>query len=59
MDFTMVDAGDGLVRVGDVATLLGEADGDRITLAQLVAWSGDVQHAVLTSLGARPPRIYR
>jgi alanine racemase len=58
MDFTMVDAGDAQVRVGDVATLLGEADGDRITLAQLVGWSGDVQHAVLTSLGARPPRIY-
>lgn len=58
MDFTMVDAGDAPVRVGDVATLVGEAGGDRITLAQFVEWSGELQHAVLTSLGARPPRIY-
>ena len=46
------------VRVGDVATLLGDVGGDRITLAQLREWSGDIEHAVLTSLGARPPRIY-
>ena len=58
MDFTMADAGDTPVRVGDVATLLGEAGGDRITLPQFAEWSGELQHAVLTSLGARPPRIY-
>ena len=58
MDFTMVDAGDGPVQVGDVATLLGEAGSDRITLAQFVEWSGELQHAVLTSLGTRPLRIY-
>jgi alanine racemase len=58
MDFTMVDAGDVPVRAGDVATLLGESGGERITLAQFVEWSGELQHAVLTSLGVRPPRIY-
>ena len=58
MDFMMVDAGDVPVRVGDVATLLGEAGGERVTLAQFAEWSGEVQHAVLTSFGTRPPRIY-
>jgi len=58
MDFTMVDAGDLPVQVGDVATLLGEDGGDRITLAQFAEWSGELQHAVLTSLGGRPPRVY-
>jgi len=58
MDFTMVDAGETPVRVGDVATLLGEDGGERITLEQFAAWSGDLQHAVLASLGSRPPRIF-
>ncbi len=64
MDFTMVDVGDGLARVGDVATLLGgagdtrDAGAEPITLARFAEWSGDLQHAVLTSLGPRPPRIY-
>ncbi len=58
MDFTMVDVGETPVQVGDVATLLGEDGGERITLEQFAAWSGDLQHAVLTSLGSRPPRIF-
>ena len=59
MDFTMVDVGDAPARIGDVATLLGTADGETITLEQFAAWSGELQHAVLTSLGGRPPRVYR
>jgi alanine racemase len=67
MDFTMVDVGDGPARVGDVATLLGRGAGggapagraEVITIARFAGWSGELQHAVLTSLGPRPPRIYR
>ncbi len=58
MDLTMVDAGDHPVRVEDVATLLGAADGGQITLDEFCDWSGDLQRAVLTSLGPRLPRVY-
>lgn len=60
MDLTMIDTGERLARVGDVATLIGEGDGgkDRITLEEFSAWSGELQRAVLTSLGPRLPRVY-
>lgn len=58
MDLTMVETGDAPVAVGDVATLVGEADGERIGLEELCEWSGELQRAVLTSLGPRLPRVY-
>ena len=59
MDLMMVDTGERPARVGDVATLIGAGDGgDRITLEEFSAWSGELQRAVLTSLGPRLPRIY-
>lgn len=58
MDLTMIDVRDGRVAVGDVATLVGEADGLGNTLDQFAAWSGTVQHELLAGLGPRLPRIY-
>lgn len=58
MDLTLVDAGEVPVAVGDVATLLGEAYGQRITLAELSAASGVQPRGLLTALGPRLPRIY-
>jgi alanine racemase len=58
MDLTMVDVRDGRAAVGDVATLIGEADGLGNTLDQFAAWSGMLQHALLAGLGPRLPRIY-
>jgi alanine racemase len=60
MDLTMVDVGDGRATVGDVATLVGEADGGGLgnTLDQFAAWSGMLQHELLAGLGPRLPRIY-
>ncbi len=58
MDLTLVDAGETPVAVGDVATLLGEADGQRITLAELSAASGVQPRGLLTALGPRLPRVY-
>ncbi len=58
MDLTMVDVGDGRAAVGDVATLVGEADGLVNTLDQFAAWSGTLQHELLAGLGPRLPRIY-
>ncbi len=46
------------VTVGDVATLVGDANGQRTTLEQFAAWSGMLQREFLTGLGARLPRVY-
>ena len=66
MDFTMVDLGiagaggrtTGAVQVGDVATLIGEDGGARITLDEFASWCGDLQRELLTRLGPRLPRVY-
>jgi alanine racemase len=58
MDLTLVDVGDGTAAVGDVATLVGSADGSSITLGQVAAWSDALPHEYLTGLGPRLPRIY-
>jgi alanine racemase len=54
----MVETGDHPVAVGDVATLIGAEGDERITLEELSDWSGELQRAVLTSLGPRLPRVY-
>ena len=59
MDLTMLDVGDVPVAVGDVATLIGAVERERITLAEVAAWSEVVQWEVLTGLGSRLPRIYK
>ena len=58
MDYVMVETGGTAVAVGDVATLVGESRGGRITLEQFTAWSGELQREFLTGLGARLPRLY-
>lgn len=58
MDLVMVDAGDVAVRVGEVATLLGEADGQSLTLAEVSEASGVQPRGLLTALGRRLPRLY-
>jgi alanine racemase len=57
MDLTMIDVGDTVVELGDVATLLGADGGEVITLAQLAAWADESQYVVLTGLGPRLPRV--
>ncbi len=59
MDLTMIDVGEMPVAVGDVATLVGEAPGGRVTLEEFAAWSGALQRELLTGLGPRLPRFYR
>src|SRR3989442_3950879 len=58
MALVMVDVHEGRAAVGDVATLVGEADGLVNTLDQFAAWSGTLQHELLAGLGPRLPRIY-
>jgi alanine racemase len=59
MDLTLVDAGDAAVQPGDVATLIGAADGGTITLAECAGWGEMLQHELLTGLGPRLPRVYK
>jgi len=58
MDLTMVEIGDRPVTVGDVATLIGEADGACISLEEYAGWGNELHREVLTSLGSRLPRVY-
>lgn len=58
MDLTVVDltaAAD--ARVGDVATLIGEDAGQRITLEEVAGRAGTIGYEILTGLGKRLPRI--
>ncbi len=59
MDLVMVDVREGRAAVGDVATLVGEADGLSNTLDQFASWSETLPHELLAGLGPRLPRIYR
>ena len=58
MDLAIVEIGDRPVNVGDVATLIGEADGSRTSLEEYASWGDELHREVLTSLGPRLPRIY-
>ena len=46
------------VQVGDVATVIGDDQGDRITAEEVAEWSGTISYEVLTSIGARVERRY-
>jgi alanine racemase len=59
MDLTMVETWDAPPQVGDVATLVGMADGDCVTLEQFSGWAEVLQREFLTRLGSRLPRFYR
>jgi alanine racemase len=60
MDFTMVDLGPEpcRARVGDIATIIGEDDGDAITVDEFAEWAGTISYEVLTGLGSRLYREY-
>ncbi len=60
MDFVMLDVGpaNDSMRVGDVATLIGEDGGNEITLDEFAGWAGTISYEVLTGLGSRLSREY-
>ncbi len=59
MDFIMVDVGeDADVRVGDVATVVGDEGEEVITIDQFAAWSGTIAYETLTRFGLRLRREY-
>ncbi len=43
---------------GDEAILLGETDGERITVEDLAEWAGTIPYEILTNINTRVPRVY-
>jgi alanine racemase len=46
------------VQVGDLVTVIGEDQGERITAEDVAEWSNTISYEVLTSIGARVERRY-
>lgn len=59
MDVTVVNLSnvDG-VELGDVATLVGEDGGERITLEEVAGLAGTINYEILTGLTSRLPRVW-
>jgi alanine racemase len=58
MDQFMVDVGNDEIEVGDIATLLGNDGGERITAEQLADLIGTINYEVTSRVPSRVPRIY-
>jgi len=59
MDLTMIDVTDiGETKPGDEVVLLGRQGNAEISADEMAAWSNTISYEILTSIGARVPRIY-
>lgn len=59
MDLTTVDVTDiGGVQQGDEVVLLGRQGNAEISADEMAAWSNTISYEILTSIGARVPRIH-
>jgi alanine racemase len=60
MDLTMVDVTDiAGVQPGDEVVLLGRQGDQEITADEMAGWTNTISYEILTSIGARVPRIYQ
>jgi alanine racemase len=59
MDLTMIDVTDiAKTEQGDEVVLLGRQDNAEISADEMAGWSNTISYEILTSIGARVPRIY-
>jgi alanine racemase len=58
MDQVMVNIGWDSAWNGDEVLLLGESDGQAISIEEMATWAGTIPHEVLTSINTRVPRVY-
>ncbi|NOY97917.1 MAG: alanine racemase [Chloroflexi bacterium] len=59
MDQMVVNLGrDGTGYNGDKVVLIGEMDGERITVEDLADWAGTIPYEILTNINTRVPRVY-
>ncbi|MFH0984089.1 MAG: alanine racemase [Candidatus Omnitrophota bacterium] len=57
MDYIAVDLGNTEAKEGDVITLLGEDQDERITAEDIAGWAGTIPYEVVTRLNPHLPRI--
>ena len=59
MDLTMLDVTDiGKIQQGDEVVLLGTQGKETISADEVAAWADTISYEILTSIGARVPRIH-
>ena len=59
MDLTMLDVTDiGKIQQGDEVILLGAQGNETISADKMAAWADTISYEILTSIGARVPRIH-
>jgi alanine racemase len=59
MDQLMVNIEWGSAYNGDEVVLIGEANGERVTVEDLADWAGTIPYEVLTNINDRVPRLYQ
>jgi alanine racemase len=59
MDLTMLDVTDiAKIQQGDEVVLLGTQENETISADEMAAWANTISYEILTSIGARIPRIH-
>ena len=58
MDQFMVNSNNETLEVGDEVVLIGEQDGQSITVEEMSGWVETIPYEILTNLNDRIPRIY-
>ena len=58
MDQIMVNIESDSAYNGDEVVLIGESNGERITVEDLAAWAGTIPYEILTNINTRVPRLY-
>lgn len=58
MDQFMVNIEDDSAYNEDDILLIGESDGERITVEDLASWAGTIPYEILTNINTRVPRVY-
>jgi alanine racemase len=58
MDQIMVNIEWGSAYNGDEVTLIGESDGEKITVEDLADWADTIPYEILTNINTRVPRVY-
>lgn len=57
MDYMAIDLDGAEAREGDVVTLIGEDQGERITAEDIAGWAGTIPYEIVTRLNTHLPRI--
>jgi len=57
MDYIAVNLGNTEAKEGDMVTLIGEDQGERITAEDIAGWAGTIPYEIVTRLNAHLPRI--